>query len=161
MPISALERSFCLLPISFLVIALAMATATARGNPTSSDENAVASLDKQYQAAVKQNDADTMNRILADDFVLVTGSGKVVHKEDLLVEARTKRIQYDVQDDTDQTVRVWGDTAVVTAKLHEKGTDAGKPFDYMLLFSDTYIRTGSGWRYVFGQASLPLPEHSH
>jgi hypothetical protein len=25
------------------------------------------------------------------------------------------------------------------------------------LFSDTYVRTPSGWRYVFGQASLPLP----
>jgi hypothetical protein len=62
------------------------------------------------------------------------------------------------QDDTDQTVRTWGDTAVISAKLSEKGTDGGEPFEYTVWFSDTYVRTALGWRYVFGQSSLPLPE---
>jgi hypothetical protein len=31
-----------------------------------------------------------------------------------------------------------------------------KPFDSTLSLSDTYVRTPAGWRYVFGQASLPL-----
>ena len=52
---------------------------------------------------------------------------------------------------------MWGDTAVVTALLWLKGTEDGKPFEYRLWFSDTYMRTPAGWRYVFGQASLPLP----
>jgi len=30
--------------------------------------------------------------------------------------------------------------------------------DTQLWFSDTYVRTPSGWRYVFGQASSPLPD---
>jgi hypothetical protein len=47
---------------------------------------------------------------------------------------------------------------VVTAKLWAKGTDQGKPFDWRVWFSDTYIRTPSGWRYVHGQASIPLPD---
>jgi hypothetical protein len=46
---------------------------------------------------------------------------------------------------------------VVTAKLWAKGTDQGKPFDVHGWFSDTYVRTPAGWRYVHGQASLPLP----
>ena len=50
----------------------------------------VAALDTEYQAAVAKNDADTMARILADDFVLVTGNGTVYTKEDLLKEARAK-----------------------------------------------------------------------
>jgi hypothetical protein len=29
--------------------------------------------------------------------------------------------------------------------------------DYSLWFSDTDVRTPSGWRYVFGQASRSLP----
>ena len=33
----------------------------------------------------------------------------------------------------------------------------GKAFERKLWFSDTYVRTSSGWRYVFGQASIPLP----
>lgn len=117
------------------------------------DQKVVAALDTEYQAAVKKNDAATMDRILADDFVLVTASGKTYTKADLLNEARGGRTVYEHQEDTVQTVRVWGDTAVVTAKLWEKGTDGGKPFDNLLWFSDTYVRTPNGWRYVFAQSA--------
>ncbi len=117
----------------------------------------VAALDKQYQAAVKANDTATMNRILADDFVLVIGTGKAFTKADLLASAASKDFIYEKQDDTNQVVRVWGNTAVVTALLWLKGTNKGVPFDYKLWFSDTYVRMPSGWRYVFGQASLRLP----
>ena len=126
------------------------------------DENAVAALDTQYQAAVAKNDAATMDRILADDFVLVTGRGKSFNKADLLRDARSKATVYERQEEEagTQKVRVWGDTAVVTALLWIKGTRDGKPIDYKLWFSDTYARTPSGWRYVFGQASIPLPAAS-
>lgn len=120
------------------------------------DQRAIAALDTEYQAAVKSNDAATMARLLADDFVLVTGSGKTYNKADLLQEARSGRMVYEHQEDTAKAVRVWGDTAVITAKLWEKGTDAGQPFDKTVWFSDTYVRTPQGWRYVFGQSSLPL-----
>jgi ketosteroid isomerase-like protein len=122
------------------------------------DKKMIAALDTQYQAAVKVNDAETMDHILADDFTLETGSGKTYSKSDLLAEARSGRVHYERQDDRNQTVRVWGDTAVITAVLAEKGTDDGKPFNEDVWFSDTYVRTKSGWRYVFGQSSLHLPQ---
>jgi ketosteroid isomerase-like protein len=121
------------------------------------DAKIVAALDTQYQAAVERNDARAMGSILADDFVLVTGTGAVFSKSDLLNEAKSGSRAYEIQQDSNQTVRVWRDTAVVTARLTCKGSENGKPFRYSLWFSDTYVRTGEGWRYVFGQASLPLP----
>ncbi len=124
------------------------------------DEKAVAALDTEYQAAVKNNDVPTMDRILADDFVLVTGLGKTHSKRDLLEEARSKGMQYERQEDSQRKVRVWGDTAVVTALLWAKGTEDGKPFDYKLWFSDVYLKTEKGWRYVFAQASARIPEAS-
>jgi ketosteroid isomerase-like protein len=123
----------------------------------STDESVVAALDAEYQEAVKDNDVATMDRILADDFTLVTGNGKVYTKADLLKEAAEKNVIYERQEDTNQAVRVWGDTAVITALLWAKGTDRGEPFDYKVWFSDTYVRTAGGWRYVFGQSSLRLP----
>src|SRR5215208_7286834 len=123
----------------------------------STDESVIAALDAKYQEAVKNNDVATMDRILADDFILVTGNGKAYTKADLLKEAAEKNVIYERQEDTNQTVRVWGDTAVITALLWAKGTDRGEPFDYKVWFSDTYVFTASGWRYVFGQASLHLP----
>ena len=124
------------------------------------DVKTVAALDTKYQAAVKSNDAATMDQILADDFVLVTGRGKVFSKADLIESARKKEVTYERQDEEPgtQKVRVWGDTAVVTALLWIKAVQGGKPVDYKLWFSDTYVRTPTGWRYVFGQASLPLPQ---
>ena len=123
---------------------------------TDDDRKAVAALDAEYQAAVKRNDAGTMARILADDFVLVTGSGKTYTKADMLEEARRGDV-YQQNDEEVQTVRLWGDTAVVTAKLWEKYTSNGKSFDHKFWFSDTYVRTPAGWKYVFGQSSLALP----
>ena len=128
----------------------------------SDDEKAVAAIDTEYQAAVERNDAATMDRILKEDFVLVLGSGKAYTRDDLLRSARERRFVYEKQVEVPgtQKVRVWGDTAVVTALLWLKYTVAadGKSFDYKLWFSDTYVRTPSGWRYAFGQASLQLPK---
>jgi ketosteroid isomerase-like protein len=138
------------------VLALLLLCAAPRFAAGADDAKAVADLDTQYQLAVKNNDAATMDRILADDFVLVTGRGKTVGKTDLLREAKGKTV-YEHQEELSQAVRVWGDTAVVTALLWVKGTDDGKPFDYKLWFSDVYVRTPQGWRYALGQASLPLP----
>ena len=125
------------------------------------DKAKLAALDTEYQAAVKVNDASTMDRLLADNFMLVTGSGKTYDKAALLEEARSGRIHYDHQEDTEQTVRIWGDTAVVTAKLWEQGTENGQPFDRTAWFSDTYVRTPTGWRYSFAQSSLSLPKIAH
>jgi ketosteroid isomerase-like protein len=144
----------------FMIMVLALGAATDLNASSEEDAKTVAALDTKYQAAVKANDAATMDQILADDFVLVTGRGKVFSKADLLESARKKEVTYERQDEEPgtQKVRVWGDTAVVTALLWIKGVQEPKSIDYKLWFSDTYVRTPAGWRYVFGQASLPLPQ---
>jgi ketosteroid isomerase-like protein len=144
-----------------LAVGIFLAT-TVRGESASAtdDRKIVAALDTEYQSAVKINDAATMARILADDFVLVTGSGKTYTKADMLKDARSGDTSYQHNDEDVQTVRVWGDTAVVTAKLWEKGTTNGKSLDRKFWFSDTYVRTPAGWKYVFGQSSLPLPNNA-
>lgn len=123
------------------------------------DAREVARLDTEYQAAVARNDSATMGRILHDRFTLVMGDGRTYDRDDLLQWARTRSVVYERQEEVPgtRTVRTWGDTAVVTALLWLKGTSRGKPIERRLWFSDTYVRTAQGWRYVLGQASLPLP----
>ena len=123
------------------------------------DRATVAALDTKYQEAVKRNDAETMGQILHEDFILVLGTGRTATREDLLNEARKGTIQYERQDEDPgtQTVRMYGDTAIVTARLWLKYVAEGKAFERRLWFSDTYVRTPQGWRYAFGQASLALP----
>jgi ketosteroid isomerase-like protein len=100
-----------------------------------------------------------MDEILHREFALILGDGTVVTRDQLLESAKRKEIVYEIQDEDPgtQTVRVWGDTAVVTARLRIKGARNGTPFDRKLWFSDTYVRTSGSWKYAFAQASLPLP----
>ncbi len=119
----------------------------------------VAALDTEFQAAVKRHDVETIDRILHADMTLILGDGRIITREDHLQAAREKLNLYEAQDEDPGTqfVRVSGDTAVVTARLWIKGTKEGIAFDRRLWFSDTYVRTPQGWKYFFGQASLPLP----
>ena len=156
-----IPKSWAQLLLGCMALAvLALPSAATTGSSATADQKILSALDKEYQKAVEQNDARTMARILADDYVLVDGNGKSYTKTDLVDDAKSGKTRYEHQEDSDRTVRVWGDTAVVTAKLWAKGIEDGEPVDYVEWFSDTYVRTPSGWRYVFGQASLPLAKSS-
>jgi ketosteroid isomerase-like protein len=124
------------------------------------DRRMVAALDTAFQAATERNDPDAIAKILHEDYILVVGGGQVVTGQQLIDRARTKEIVYErqVEEPGTQTVRLYGrDTAIVTALLWIKGSRRGQAIDRWLWFSDTYIRTPTGWRYAFGQASGDVP----
>ena len=150
------------LAASLTAAALLVASPQLARADEAADRAAVAKLDTDYQAAVKANDAATMDRILMDDFTLVIGVGKTFDKKSLLEAARNEDAVYTHQEEIDgtQTVRVHGDTAVVTALLRIAYTPrgGGAEQDYKLWFSDTYVRTPNGWRYFFGQAAQRIAE---
>jgi ketosteroid isomerase-like protein len=148
----------CTRAVAMVVLSITVLSSAAAADDAA-DQKQVARLDVEYQAAVKRNDADAMARILDERFVLVLGNGKTFTRKDLLDWAKRRDVIYEKQDEVagTPTVRVFGDTAVVTALLWLKGVQAGKPIEQRLWFSDTYVRTKAGWKYVFGQASLPLP----
>lgn len=140
----------------FLMSVVSSGSAASAQTPED-DRRAVAALDIAYQMAVKHNDFATMDRILHEDFVLMLGDGRAISREALFASERQTTYQQQDEEPGSQTVRLYGDTAIVTAKLWLKGVNAHGPFDRTLWFSDTYVRTDSGWRYAFAQASLPLP----
>jgi ketosteroid isomerase-like protein len=150
-----MKRMFACVLVGIAVAGLAVSAADRQD-----DRKTLTKLDADYQKAVEQNDTKTMARILADEFVLVEGDGTIATKADLLNDATSGSTKYEHQVDSERTIRIWGDTAVVTAKLWAKGLEDGKQVDYYMWFSDTYIRTPAGWSYVFGQASLALPKGS-
>jgi ketosteroid isomerase-like protein len=148
--------------LAWAIALMGMGAAGALQASSEEDRKAVAALDTEFQAAVKRNDAATIDRILHEDMVLVLGDGRTIGRADIVQSAREKSIEYQYQDEDPgtQVVRVWGDTAVVTARLWVKGRSKDAEFDRRLWFSDTYVRTPQGWRYAFGQASLKLPDLS-
>jgi ketosteroid isomerase-like protein len=143
-----------------MAVSIAAGTCMADERMAQADRNAVALLDLQYQWAVERNDAAAIALIHHDNMILVLSNGTVITGKQIEQLARDKARTFERQVvvDDSRVVRVWGDTAVVTAKLWLKGTRSnGDVFDHKLWYSDTYVRTPSGWRYFFGQAGAPLP----
>jgi hypothetical protein len=101
-----------------------------------------------------------MDRILADDFVLVLADrAPCTRRRSFLEEARSKSITWGrAAGDRriTESARV-GRYAVVTAKLRVKGPREGKRSIRTLWFSDTVRAHRVGWRYVFGAQALALP----
>src|SRR5688572_16568744 len=147
--------------LACIAASAAVSACSTTGGRMGDDRKAVAALDTEYQAAVERNDVATIERIHHPNMILVLSNGTVMPGKQIEQAARDKARTYErqVEVDNSQVVRVVGDTAVVTAKLWLKGTRAtGEAFDYKLWFSDTYVRTPTGWRYFFGQAGAPLPK---
>lgn len=141
--------------VLILPLLWASCAALAAGAPTC--RNNVAKLDTEFQAAVKRNDAATVDRLLPNDYILISATGAVETKGDLVNEARQNKYVYSHQEDSHQVVRIWGNTAVLTALLWAEGTTEGRHFNLKILFSDTYACTPQGWRYVFGQVGSHIP----
>lgn len=117
------------------------------------DEAALVALNEEFQSAVMTGDAAALDRILADDFVLYPSGGgdRPFTKADVIEDARNSH--FEQNESSDVVARAWGDTGIVTARLAMKGSTDGKAFDATVRFTDTYIRTESGWKQVSAHAS--------
>jgi hypothetical protein len=104
--------------------------------------------------ALVQKDSDTMNRILADEFVYINSRGEVLTKTEYIED-------YVVSPDvrwTSQTLeaihtQVYDSTAILRCRVHDVGTFSGQPFvgTFQSLF--VYRRDTDTWRCVAGQTT--------
>jgi ketosteroid isomerase-like protein len=79
--------------------------------------------------------------------------GKITTRADDIGEARKNDPKSEIFENYDMKVRVHGDTAVVTGKMHTKGISGGKPFDAQFQFTDTFVKDGGRWRLLAGHVS--------
>lgn len=133
--------------------AAALAATAALATGTGDTARDIRDLDATYQRAVATGDTAALDRLLLDDFVLITSGGRVRSKRDVLLEIAGMGASIERNVSRDVRVRVHGDTAVVTAVLEQAGVQAGKPFDVTLRYTDTWVRGPQGWRQLSGHAS--------
>jgi ketosteroid isomerase-like protein len=134
------------------------------GHATASEDDVaqLIAVDKRQQAAYVTRDWAALEEIFTDDYVLLTSSGAERTKTQILANAASPDVRWEINETSDWKVRVHGDTGIVVATLHQKGVDHGEPFDSYVRFSDTYVRENGKWRNVHAHASrLPDPKQSH
>jgi hypothetical protein len=72
-----------------------------------------------------RGDSQTRPRVLgtypSDDYVAITPLGQVINKSDTINARRSGQLRYDSIDVTEMVVRLYGNTAVVTARAEVRG----------------------------------------
>ena len=122
---------------------------------TPTDESA-AVLQAEHDGCVAYlgGHADKIAKFLTDDYALTNSKGEITTAADDIEDARSGRVHYDVFENYDMKVRVYGGhTAIVTGKTKVKGNAQGKPIDIIVQFTDTFVKQNGRWRLAAGHVS--------
>jgi len=132
-----------------------MAVAVCRFSPAqTTDEKDVLLFERDACKAFLDTDVAALERVLAPDFTLTLSNGEVSTRADEINELRNGKVHYDVFENYDMLARLYGNnTAVVLGKTRVKGTADGKPFDFVVEFTDTLIKRDGRWQVAAGHVS--------
>ncbi|HEX7680257.1 MAG TPA: nuclear transport factor 2 family protein, partial [Thermoanaerobaculia bacterium] len=89
---------------------------------------------------------------VSDDYVLITSSGAVKTKAQLIAELE-KGVVMEPYEPADVTVRAHDDIAIISGRVLWKTIENGERVTADLRFSDVWIKADHGWFCVSGQLS--------
>lgn len=111
-------------------------------------------MERQAREASLHRDADFSQRTLAEDYVAITPLGQVTTKQDTVSARKSGQLRYDSINVSDMVVRVYGDTAVVTARADVKGHQLGEDFSGPYRYTRVWVRRTGKWQAVSYQATV-------
>jgi ketosteroid isomerase-like protein len=140
---------------------LLLAALVFRPVPGSTPEAApeVERLERDLVAAIGRGDLSTYDRIVADDYVAFEASGKTTPKAEILASYRSGARKYTDLTIFDVEGRVFGDTAVVTAKTKGLRREGDRDVPNRVRYMRVYAKRDGRWRAV-AQMAAPLPEET-
>lgn len=113
------------------------------------------SLESQWQTAIKEHDADALDKLLSESFEATSVSGRSASKARMLREVREDKNVY-------QSARVKGITvkmkrpglAIVTGTAVQSGLkEDGQRFSNTIEFTDTWRLRNGEWRCIASEAT--------
>ena len=114
----------------------------------------VATLSKQHREAAVKGDTNTLESILADDWIGIDPNGGAEDKALAAKNLRDGTIDYEAIDPLEEVkVRVYGDAAVVTGRYQAKLTYKGQKIDSLVRTTEFYAKQGGTWRCVHTQVT--------
>jgi ketosteroid isomerase-like protein len=138
--------------VGVLVVALSgLARAQSAGGENADVERIrqeVLKVEREQDEAVARSDTKTLDRIWVDGLVYTTPTGELVTKAQHLADFRSGIRKFDSMKHDNFKVRVYGDTAVLTARstsvLHYKGQVSTGP----RVFTNVYVKMDGRWQLV-------------
>jgi len=142
-----------------LVLALCAGTQSLTAQDKGADKKATDELkqiENDWAAAIKARDAAKLGDILADSWVAIEWDGKTTPKAKALADLKKPENSLDEIEMGPMTVRVFGNTAVVTGSNTEKSKEDGKDTSGKYVWTDVFIMQNGKWKVVASQlAKVP------
>jgi ketosteroid isomerase-like protein len=114
----------------------------------------IVDIERQTKEATLRRDADFPLRMLADDYVAISPLGQITTKKEAISARRSGQLRYDNIDVSDMVVRLYGDTAIVTARADVKGHQLGEDFSGPYRYTRVWVRRTGRWQAVSYQATV-------
>jgi ketosteroid isomerase-like protein len=143
-----------ILAIALLFSASTLITVAQNQPDASADKSMVLALESAWNQAEIHHDATAAAAIIADTFISVDHHGAIENKSQYL--AGLKDLSFKPQEiaNSETSVYLYGDVAIVTSVYRTKGTDGGKPFVHHGRFTDTWIKRNGEWKCIADQETL-------
>jgi len=127
---------------------------TSLDSPEQATIREIVDMERQAREASIRRDADFSQRTLAEDYVDITPLGQVRTKQDTVAARKSGQLRYETIDVSDMVVRIYGDTAVVTARADVKGHQLGEDFSGPYRYTRIWVRRTGHWLAVSYQATV-------
>jgi ketosteroid isomerase-like protein len=116
-------------------------------------------VEEQVFAAVKNQDTETLRRILTDDFVYRSPGNDEVAKDDFLKLSASFPFKIVSIWGEEMRVNVYGNTAVLTGLQFAKTqNNDGKEETSAVMFTDVFVKQNGRWMLALAHAvDLPQP----
>ena len=96
-----------------LLIAAAGIPLFAQTKSTGTEE--ILKLEDEFGRAMIKNDPEAIGRLLADDWIIIDPDGGIIDRARFLAVIRSGTLSHEVMDSRDVRVRIYGNSAAVTA----------------------------------------------
>ena len=96
--------------------------------------------------AIVKNDAEAVGRFLADDWIIIDPDGGIIDKARFLAVIRSGSLTHEMMESDDIRVRIYGNTAIVTALTTSKGKFSGKGFTTQERATDVFVQQNGQWQ---------------
>jgi uncharacterized protein (TIGR02246 family) len=119
----------------------------------SSDEQAVREVEDEIVAAIDHNDADALDRHCSPDYTFVNPAGQVWTREKYLQLMRSGALKVDSYSRDEQTVRIYGNTAVVIYRSTARGDLKGQTFSSQRRVTTVLMKENGRWLAITRQST--------
>jgi len=140
-----------------LTFLLCLAFAQEKNSAADHNQQAIREIleqERDSKDAAIGRDVAFVERHYADDYVAITPSGDVITKSESIAARKNAQLRYDAINLTDMVVRVYGNTAIVTARADVKGTDLGADFSGPYRFTRVWVKRNGQWQVASYQATV-------